>query len=348
MPKFLITGGAGFIGSHLGERLLGLGQRVTVLDNLSTGSIANIAPLRGHPDFEFVMDEVSNERVLAELVDAADVVFHLAATVGVQKIIDSPVETIVNNVHGTETVLKAVAKKRRRIVVASTSEVYGKSTALPFQEDGDLVLGPTSKSRWSYACSKAIDEFMAIAYWKEKKTPAVVARLFNTIGPRQSGQYGMVVPRFISQALAGAPITVYGDGCQTRSFTFVEDVVSWLILLAQDDRAAGEIFNLGNPNEVSITGLAERIIRLTGSESAICYIPYDEAYESGFEDMGRRAPDITKVVELTGYSPRVDLDEALQRTIQWFRERRAEEQQRGLDLEAIPVKSRKSNVKGSK
>src|SRR5579885_1423124 len=255
MPKFLITGGAGFIGSHLAERLLALGQRVSVLDNLSTGSIANIASLRGHPDFEFVMDEVSNERVLAELVDAADVVFHLAATVGVQKIIDSPVETIVNNVHGTETVLKAVAKKRRKIVVASTSEVYGKSTALPFQEDGDLVLGPTSKSRWSYACSKAIDEFMAIAYWKEKKTPAVVARLFNTIGPRQSGQYGMVVPRFISQALAGAPITVYGDGRQTRSFTFVEDVVSWLILLAQDNRAAGEIFNLGNPNEVSITGL---------------------------------------------------------------------------------------------
>lgn len=335
MPKFLITGGAGFIGSHLADRLLALGQRVAVLDNLSTGSVANIASLRSRPDFEFVLDEVSNERVLGELVDAADVVFHLAATVGVQKIIDSPVETIVNNVHGTETVLNAVAKKRRKIVVASTSEVYGKSDALPFREDGDLVLGPTSKARWSYACSKAIDEFMAIAYWKEKKTPTVVARLFNTIGPRQSGQYGMVVPRFISQALEGKDITVYGTGRQTRSFTFVEDTVAWLILLAQDDRAVGEIFNLGNPHEVSITDLAQRIIRLTGSTSPIRYVPYDEAYESGFEDMGRREPDIRKVVELTGYRPRVDLDEALRRTIEWFRERRSGEQQRGLKLAGI-------------
>ncbi|HYM12542.1 MAG TPA: GDP-mannose 4,6-dehydratase, partial [Bryobacterales bacterium] len=325
MPKFLITGGAGFIGSHLAERLLALGQRVAVLDNLSTGSVSNVTHLRSNPGFQFVMDEVSNERVLAELVDEADVVFHLAATVGVQKIIDSPVETIVNNVHGTETVLNAVAKKRRKIIVASTSEVYGKSAALPFREDGDLVLGPTSKARWSYACSKAIDEFMAIAYWREKQTPAVVARLFNTIGPRQSGQYGMVVPRFIAQALDGKDITVYGDGRQTRSFTYVEDVVAWLILLAQDDRAVGEIFNLGNPNEVTITALGERIIRLTGSSSRIRYVPYDEAYESGFEDMGRREPDISKVVSLTGLQPRVDLDEALRRTIGWFRERRQEE-----------------------
>ncbi len=332
MPKFLITGGAGFIGSHLAERLIGLGQRVTVLDNLSTGSAANVASLRSNPDFEFVLDEVSNERVLGELVDGADIVFHLAATVGVQKIIDSPVETIVNNVHGTETVLNAVAKKRRKIVIASTSEVYGKSVALPFQEDGDLVLGPTSKGRWSYACSKAIDEFMALAYWKERKTPAVVARLFNTIGPRQSGQYGMVVPRFISQALDGSDITVYGNGEQTRSFTFVEDVITWLILLAQDDRTAGEIFNLGNPNEISIQDLAQRILRLTGSASKIRYVPYDEAYESGFEDMGRRDPDITKVVNLTGYQPKVDLDEALRRTIEWFRAGRGEERQRSLKL----------------
>jgi UDP-glucose 4-epimerase len=322
MPKFLITGGAGFIGSHLAERLLELGHRVSVVDNLSTGSIANLAHLRARPELEFVMDEVSNHRVIGELVDGADVVFHLAATVGVQKIIDSPVETIVNNVHGTETVLQAVAKKRRKIVVASTSEVYGKSEALPFHEDGDLVLGPTSKARWSYACSKAIDEFLAIAYWKEKKTPAVVARLFNTIGPRQSGQYGMVVPRFITQALDGADLTVYGTGQQTRSFTYVADVVEWLILLAENDGAVGEIFNLGNPGEVAIAELAERIVRLTGSSSRIRSIPYDQAYESGFEDMGRRAPDISKVVALTGYSPRVDLDEALRRTIAWTRERR--------------------------
>jgi UDP-glucose 4-epimerase len=336
MPKFLITGGAGFIGSHLAERLLELDQRVTVIDNLSTGSVANIAPLRANPGFHFVMDEVSNERALAELVDEADVVFHLAATVGVQKIIDSPVETIVNNVHGTETVLNAVAKKRRKIIVASTSEVYGKSTALPFREEGDLVLGPTSKARWSYACSKAIDEFMAIAYWREKHTPAVVARLFNTVGPRQSGQYGMVVPRFIAQALDDKDVTVYGTGQQTRSFTYVEDVVAWLVLLAQDDRAVGEIFNLGNPNEVTITELAERIIRLTGSSSRIRRIPYDEAYESGFEDMGRREPDIRKVVDLTGYRPRVGLDEALERTIDWFRERRLEELQHALPAAPAP------------
>lgn len=332
MPRFLITGGAGFIGSHLAERLLTLGQRVHVLDNLSTGSIENVKALRSFPDFEFVMDEVSNERVLAELVDASDVVFHLAATVGVQKIIDSPVETIVNNVHGTETVLNAVAKKRRKIVVVSTSEVYGKSTDLPFQEDGDLVLGATSKSRWSYACSKAIDEFLALAYWKEKKTPAVVARLFNTIGPRQSGQYGMVVPRFIGQALDQQDVTVYGTGEQTRSFTYVEDVVEWLIRLSHDDRAVGEIYNLGNPHEITITDLAQRILRLTGSSSRIRYVPYDQAYESGFEDMGRRDPDISKVTALTGYRPQVGVDEALERTIDWCRERRLEEQQRTLKL----------------
>jgi len=332
MPRFLITGGAGFIGSHLAERLLALGQGVAVLDNLSTGSVENLAALRSNAGLEFVMDEVSNERVLAELVDASDVVFHLAATVGVQKIIDSPVETIVNNVHGTETVLNAVAKKRRKIVVASTSEVYGKSVDLPFHEDGDLVLGPTSKSRWSYACSKAIDEFLALAYWKEKKTPAVVARLFNTIGPRQSGQYGMVVPRFIGQALDGRDLTVYGTGEQTRSFTYVADVVEWLIRLAGDDRAVGGIYNLGNPNEITIADLAGRIMRLTGSASKIRSIPYDEAYESGFEDMGRREPDISRVVALTGYQPRVDVDEALRRTIDWFRARRLEQQQSALKL----------------
>jgi len=325
MPTFLITGGAGFVGCHLAERLLAEGQRVIVLDNLSTGSVANLAPFRSHPGLRFLLGEVAQEAVLGELVDSSDVVFHLAATVGVQKIVDSPVETIVNNVHGAEMVLKAAAKKRRRTVLASTSEVYGKSAALPFREDGDLVLGPTSKARWSYACSKAIDEFLALAYWREKKTPTVVARLFNTIGPRQTGQYGMVVPRLIGQALEGSDLTVYGDGRQTRSFTYVDDVVEWLIRLAGEERAVGEIFNLGNPQEVSILDLAGRILRLTGSRSSIKHVSYDDAYASGFEDMGRRQPDIAKVVELTGYRPRVDLEEALQRTIQWFQDRGREE-----------------------
>jgi UDP-glucose 4-epimerase len=288
-----------------------------VLDDLSSGSIENLAHLRADRNLEFVPESVECSAVLAELVDRADVIFHLAATVGVFNIIDSPVATILNNVGGTEAVLKRAAKKRKKVVVASTSEVYGKSTNFPYNEDADVVCGPTSKSRWSYACSKMIDEFLALAYWREHKLPTVVVRLFNTIGPRQIGRYGMVVPRFINQALRGENLTVYGTGNQSRCFTYVADVVNWLLLLAADDRAVGQLFNLGNPEEVSITGLARRVIEVTGSTSGIDYIPYEQAYEEGFEDMERRVPDIRKVVALTGYEPKYKLDHALTATRDW-------------------------------
>lgn len=317
MSTVLITGGAGFIGSHLAEACLRKGHRVLVLDDLSSGSIDNLAEVRGNPQLEFVPESVAVKSVLAELVDRADVVFHLAATVGVFNIID-PVDTIVNNIGGTEEVLKMAAKKKKKVVVASTSEVYGKSAVVPFREDGDMVLGPTSKSRWSYASSKMVDEFLALAYWREYKVPAVVARLFNTIGPRQLGRYGMVVPRFLKQALSGRPLTVYGSGRQSRCFTYVSDVVEWLLLLASNDRAAGRVFNLGNPEEATIEDLARRVIAITGAEVAIEYVPYAQAYEEGFEDMERRVPDITKVLELTGYAPRVTLDLALRLTRDWF------------------------------
>jgi UDP-glucose 4-epimerase len=317
LSTVLITGGAGFIGSHLAEACLNKDLRVLVLDDLSSGSVANLAHLRSNPKFEFFPESVSSSSVLAELVDRSDVIFHLAATVGVFNIIESPVTTIVNNVGGTEAVLKRAAKKRKKVLVASTSEVYGKSTAFPFREDGDLVSGATSKSRWSYACSKMIDEFLALAYWREHRLPTVVLRFFNTIGPRQIGRYGMVVPRFINQAIAGQNLTVYGTGEQSRCFTYVGDVVNWLLLLASDDRAVGEVFNLGNAEEVSIRELASRIIHITGSKSTIDFIPYEKAYDAGFEDKERRVPDITKVTALTGYSPRVQLDEAIRLTYEW-------------------------------
>jgi UDP-glucose 4-epimerase len=322
MSTFLITGGAGFIGSHLAEALLQEGQRVIVLDDLSSGSVHNIAKIRSSPRFEFYIESVSNRQVLAELVDRADAVYHLAARVGVFNIIESPVETIANNLNGTEEVLKAAAKKKKKVIVASTSEVYGKTRSVPFREDGDLLLGPSSKGRWSYAASKLVDEFLAIAYWREFRVPAVVLRLFNTIGPRQIGRYGMVVPRFITQALRGENLTVYGAGSQSRCFTYVADVVEWMMLLAADDRAVGEIFNLGNPSELTITALAQRVIAATRSSSGIDYIPYEQAYEQGFEDMERRVPDISKVTALTGYAPRTDLDAALERIVTWFREER--------------------------
>jgi UDP-glucose 4-epimerase len=318
VATFLITGGAGFIGSHLAEALLRLDQRVLILDDLSSGSIRNIAHLRANPRLTFVSGSVTSPPALAELVDMADVVFHLAATVGVFNIIETPVTTIVNNIGGTETVLKAAAKKRKKVIVASTSEVYGKSTAIPFREDGDLVSGPTSKARWSYASSKVVDEFLAIAYWREFKVPTVVARIFNTIGPRQVGHYGMVVPRFLGQALRGEDLAVYGTGRQSRCFTYVSDVVEWLLLLAAEERAAGEVFNLGNPEEVTIADLARRVIAITGASVGLQYVPYEEAYESGFEDMERRVPDISKVHAVTGYVPRVDLDAALRLTRDWF------------------------------
>lgn len=319
--RALITGGAGFIGSHLAEALLVGGHGVLVIDNLSTGSMENIAHLKGRPNFEYYIDTVDNEPLLAELIDRADVVFHFAAAVGVKLIVEQPVHTIETNVHGTEVVLKHAVKKKKLVVVASTSEVYGKSTAVPFREDSDLVLGPTPKHRWAYACSKALDEFLALAYWKERKLPVIIVRFFNTVGPKQTGQYGMVIPNFVRQALAGEPITVFGDGTQCRSFTHVADVIRALMALINEPRAVGQVVNIGNIEEVSITGLAERVRTLAGSSSEIKWIPYDQAYESGFEDMPRRLPDLTKVREMIGYEPQHTLDSILTDVIDFMRRR---------------------------
>ena len=315
-----ITGGAGFIGSHLAEALLDQGHHVTVLDNLSTGAIENIEHLKARPGFKYVIDTVTNEPVLAELIDGADVVFHLAAAVGVKLIVEAPVHTIETNVHGTEVVLKHANKKKKLVVIASTSEVYGKSAAVPFHEDADLVMGPTTKHRWAYACSKAIDEFLALAYWKERKLPVIIVRFFNTVGPRQTGRYGMVIPNFVRQGLAGQPITVHGDGTQTRSFCYVGDVVDALLRLVAEPRAVGEVFNVGNNHEISIGDLAEKVRDLTGGRSEIVTVPYDQAYEAGFEDMPRRVPDISKIKALVGYAPTVELDEILARVIEHFRQ----------------------------
>ena len=313
-----ITGGAGFIGSHLAETLLAAGHRVTVLDNLSTGAMENIEHLKGETGFRYVIDSVTNEPVLAELIDAADVVFHLAAAVGVKLIVEAPVHTIETNVHGTEVVLKHANKKKKLVVIASTSEVYGKSTDVPFREDADLVMGPTPKHRWAYACSKAIDEFLALAYWKERKLPVIIVRFFNTVGPRQTGRYGMVIPNFVRQGLAGQPITVHGDGSQTRSFCYVGDVVEALQRLVAEPRAVGEVFNVGNDREIAILELAGKVRDLTGGRSPIVTIPYDQAYEAGFEDMPRRVPDLTKIEHLVGYRPAVGLDEILARVVDHF------------------------------
>jgi UDP-glucose 4-epimerase len=317
--RALITGGAGFIGSHLAEALLAAGHQVFVIDNLSTGSIQNIEPLKAHAAFKYVVGDITNEPLLAELVDDCDVVFHLAAAVGVKLIVEEPVRTIETNVHGTEVVLKHANKKKKLVIFASTSEVYGKSTDVPFHEDADLVLGPTPKHRWAYACSKAIDEFLALAYWKERKLPVVIVRFFNTVGPRQTGRYGMVIPNFVRQALAGQPITVHGDGSQTRSFCHVRDVVGALLRLMDEPRAVGEVFNVGNSQEISIMALAERVRALTASGSPIVTIPYDQAYESGFEDMPRRVPDLSKIHGLVGYEARTDLDAILADVIDDFR-----------------------------
>jgi UDP-glucose 4-epimerase len=318
--RVLITGGAGFVGSHLAEALLARGDDVHALDNLSTGSIDNIAHLKSHSRFSYTIDTVTNEPVLAELVDRSDVVVHLAAAVGVKLIVEAPVHTIETNVHGTEVVLKLANKKKKLVLIASTSEVYGKSTDVPFREDADLVLGPSHKHRWAYACSKLIDEFLALAYWKERKLPVIIVRLFNTVGPRQTGQYGMVIPNFVRQALAGQPITVFGDGSQSRSFTYVGDVVRAVVALIDEPRAVGQVFNIGNGFEITIGDLAERIRTMTGSRSEIVRIPYDQAYEAGFEDMPRRVPDISKIKALVGYAPTVELDEILTRVIEHFRQ----------------------------
>jgi len=317
--KALITGGAGFVGSHLAEALVARGDEVYVLDNLSTGSIENIEHLKAQERFHYVIDSVLNEPLTAELIDRVDIVFHLAAAVGVRLIVESPVNTIETNVHGTEMVLKLANKKKKKVLVASTSEVYGKSTAVPFREDADLVLGATTKGRWSYACSKAIDEFLALAYYKEKRLPLFVCRLFNTVGPRQTGRYGMVVPNFVKQALLGHPLTVFGDGTQSRCFTYVADVVGALIALSEHPGALGQVFNIGNDSEeITMLDLARRVKERTQSKSEIVMVPYDKAYEEGFEDMPRRVPDTSKLRALIGYEPKIHLDEILDRVIAHF------------------------------
>jgi len=316
--RALITGGAGFIGSHLAEALLEAGHEVDVIDNLSTGSIRNIGHLKAHPKFKYVIDTLTNEPLLAELIDRNDVVFHFAAAVGVKLIVEQPVHTIETNVHGTEVVLKHANKKKKLVFIASTSEVYGKSLDVPFREDADLVMGATAKHRWAYACSKAIDEFLALAYWKERKLPVIIVRFFNTVGPRQTGQYGMVLPSFVQQALAGQPITVFGDGTQQRSFTYIGDVVGCLLKLVKEPKAIGQVFNIGNGAEVSILRLAELVKEQTKSKSEIVFVPYDKAYEEGFEDMPRRVPDLTKIRSLIGYEPKVQLDEIIARVIEYF------------------------------
>ena len=321
MSRALITGGAGFIGSHLSEALLERGWTVEVIDDLSTGSIENISHLKGHPHFSYILDSVMNRSLILELVDRTDVIFHLAAAVGVRLIVEKPVYTIETNIKATELVLELAARKYKPLLLASTSEVYGKLDKPKFSEDDDVILGPTSRARWCYAASKIIDEFLARAYYKEKGLPVVVVRLFNTIGPRQSGQYGMVVPRFVRLALSGQPIPVYGDGTQRRSFTWVGDVVDAMLALMKQPKAHGDVFNIGHTKEISIHDLAVLVKGMTSSPSEIRLVPYEEAYEAGFEDMPRRAPDISKIQRLIGYRPGLDLPEMLGRIIAYERER---------------------------
>lgn len=319
--RILITGGAGFIGSHLSEDLLGMGHSVHVIDDLSTGRIENILHLKAHPRFQYTIESIMNTPVTAELVDLCDVVCHAAAAVGVRLIVESPVRTIETNIRGTEIVLQLAAKKNKKVIVFSTSEVYGKASKVPFAEDDDLVLGPTSRGRWSYACSKAIDEFLALAYCREKGLPVVVVRLFNTVGPRQTGRYGMVLPTFVKQALESRELTVFGDGRQSRCFSHVSDIVDALGRLIDCDDAIGQVFNIGNDEEITISDLAERVIRISGSSSGISLIPYDQAYAVGFEDMPRRVPDLTKIRAAIGYEPRLNLDAIIRSVIEYSRAR---------------------------
>lgn len=319
--RYLITGGTGFIGSHLAERLLENGDRVVLLDNLSTGSMENIRHLKGSDHLEYHLDGIENRQLLAELVDDADVIIHFAAAVGVKLIVESPVRTIETNVNGTQMVLEAASKKRKLVLIASTSEVYGKNVNIPFHEDADLVLGPTTKGRWSYAASKALDEFLALSYWKERKQPVIVVRFFNTVGPRQTGRYGMVLPNFVKNALGNSPIEVYGDGKQSRCFCDVRDTVEALLRLLPLDKAVGEVINIGNTEEVSIENLARIVKQRTGSSSEIQFIPYDKAYEPGFEDMMRRVPCIDKLHGLTGFRPQTSLSEIIDRVAAYFRQK---------------------------
>jgi len=319
--RYLITGGAGFIGSHLAERLLEQGDRVVLLDNLSTGSMENIRHLKGSEHLEYHLDGIENRQLLAELVDDADAIIHLAAAVGVKLIVESPVRTIETNVNGTQMILEAASKKKKLVLIASTSEVYGKNTNVPFHEDADLVLGPTTKGRWSYAASKALDEFLALSYWKEKNQPVIVVRFFNTVGPRQTGRYGMVLPNFVKRALDSGPIEVYGDGTQSRCFCDVRDTVEALLRLLPLEDAIGEVINIGNTEEVSIENLAKLVKQRTGSVSPIQHVPYDQAYEPGFEDMMRRVPCIDKLHRLTGFRPQTSLAEIIDRVASYFRQK---------------------------
>jgi UDP-glucose 4-epimerase len=316
--RALITGGAGFIGSHLAESLLKQGHHVSVLDDLSTGSLDNVAHLETNPRFSLTIGSATDDALVGGLVEHVDVIFHLAAAVGVKLILERPVHTIEANVHGTETVLKHASRHDKLVLIASTSEVYGKSTALPYREEADLVLGPPSKTRWGYAASKLIDEFLAMGYWKERRTRVIVVRLFNTVGPRQSSRYGMVLPNFTKRALENAPIIVHGDGSQTRSFTWVGDVVSAMQMLVNAPDAVGEVFNIGNGAEISIKDLAHKVIAHVGSASAIEYVPYREIFDSSFEDMPRRVPDISKIQAYVGYEPTVHLDEIIERVAAYW------------------------------
>src|SRR5271156_6552154 len=319
--RYLITGGAGFIGSHLSEALIACGDEVFVLDDLSTGSVENIRHLKSNKRFHYIFDSIMNKHLLAELVDDSDVVLHLAAAVGVRLIIESPVRTIETNVHGTQNVLDAASKKKKLVFTASTSEVYGKSDKVPFHEDADLVLGPTCKGRWSYAASKALDEFLALSFWKEKKLPVVVARFFNTVGPRQTGRYGMVLPNFVKQALENEPITVYGSGRQSRCFCDVRDSVQAVLRLLSNSQAIGEVINIGSTEEVSIEQLALLVKQRSGSNSPIVSFPYDQAYEPGFEDMPRRVPALEKLEKLTSFRPSIPLNDIVDGVIAYFRDR---------------------------
>lgn len=309
--RYLLTGGSGFIGSHLAERLLDDGHSVLALDDLSTGRYENVAHLEGREGFELRVASVTDPDVVERCVTECRAVFHLASAVGVRLVVDRPVQTIETIVNGTDVVLRACARYRRPVLLTSTSEVYGKGIKIPFSEGDDVVMGPTTTRRWAYACAKALDEFLALAHWHESRLPVVVARLFNTVGPRQTGRYGMVIPRFVAQAMAGDPLEVYGDGRQTRCFAHVRDVVGALVGLMAEPRARGQVFNVGNEEEVSILQLAERVRDLTGSSSPIRLIPYNEAYTAGFEDMLRRVPDLGKIRRLIGYRPTRNLDQIL-------------------------------------
>lgn len=317
--KFLVTGGSGFIGSHLADRLLKEGHTVSVIDDLTTGSIENILHLKGNPRFQYVIDSVTNEPLLAELIDGADAVFHLAAVVGVRLVVDEPIRTIQTNIHCTELVLKHASKKGKKVLITTTSEIYGKSTQVPYSEDHDLVYGPTTRSRWSYAFSKAIDEFLALAYHKTRGVPAVIVRLFNTVGPRQTGHYGMVLPRFVQQAFNEGPITVYGDGKQMRCFCHVGDVIRALTQLMENENCVGQVFNLGTDQEVTILQLAEMVRDRVNPGLAIKFLPYEQAYAAGFEDMRRRRPDISKIRKAIGFEPEYTLEQIIDDVISYVK-----------------------------